>query len=236
MDGFGIVFLLQVTLEALNGVINSWGLSLMVFAVLFRLLTLPLSIYGSKHQTINAQKMEQMKPKIAEIKQQHQNDPELRDEGILALYKEHGINPLSHAKGCLPLLIQLPILFGLFKLIYAWDELKGASFLWIADLSGPDRLFSLGFTLPWFGDSFNLLPILMFCAQVIIARSLRSGKMAGIKTDIKRDNLIYLMPITMTILFYPFPSGCMLFWTTGNILQILEQWYINHHLPNSSKA
>ncbi len=218
----------------LNGFLNSWGLSIIVFAVLFRGLTLPLSIYGTKNQMLMKAKMAELKPQIAELKQKFAKDGDARNEAILALYKEHGVNPFSHFKGCLPLMIQLPVLIALFQLLLNSNDLRGVSFLWISDLTLTDRLFPLGFTIPWLGSYFNLLPIVMFVAMVIVGRSMAS---AGGTTKTSAG-AIYGMPIAMTLLFYPFPSGCMLFWTTGNVLQIFEQKmsvaYVQKHAAASA--
>ncbi|MEM7204019.1 MAG: YidC/Oxa1 family insertase periplasmic-domain containing protein [Planctomycetota bacterium] len=211
---------LETALAALNSVFNSWGWSIIVFAVLFRVITMPLSLYGAKHQMLMKRKMTALKPEVAAIKEKHKSNSDTRNEAILALYKKNGINPLSQSKGCLPLLIQLPVMVALFQLLLNSYELRGASFMWIDDLTLTDRLAPLGFELPWLGSYFNVLPLIMFVAQVIIAKSMSSSTEPG---EGGAGPALLLLPVAMTILLYPFPSGCMLFWTTGNILQVAEQ-------------
>ena len=213
-----ICIALQNVIGLLESVLGSWGLAIVVFAVLFRLVTLPLSFYGGKHQMLMKAKMTMLKPLVAELKAKHKN-ADKRNDAILKLYKEHGVNPFAQFKGCLPLLIQLPVLIALFQLLLNSYDLRGVSSFWIDDLTLSDRLFPLGFSLPWLGSYFNLLPILMFAAQIVSARAMSKGSE-------KTSGAIYLMPVAMTLLFYPFPAGCMLFWTTGNIIQLFEQKYI----------
>ena len=210
---------LQDILLVLKGVLGSYGLSIIAFAVLFRLVTLPLSLYGAKHSLLMQGKMAELKPVVAELKVKYAKNSDKLNQAILALYKEHGINPFSHFKGCLPLFIQLPVLIALFNLLLHSYDLRGAQFLWIGDLTLTDRLFALPFSLPWLGSYLNLLPLVMFGAMIMVGRAMRVPGSAPSGSP----GLKYLMPVAMTLLFYPFPAGCMLFWTTGNLIQIAEQ-------------
>lgn len=209
---------LREVLAWLVGIVGSWGLAIIVFAVLFRLLVLPLSLYGAKQQLLMKDKMAELKPKIQELKAQYKG--EQQDQAIMKLYKEHGVNPFSQLKGCLPLAIQLPVLVALFNLLQWNPELRAESFLWIEDLTVPDRLFPLGFSIPWLGSFFNLLPVIMFVAQLLVGLTMAKGAKDG---QAPSPVAMLGMPIAMLLLFYPFPSGAMLFWTTGTILQVLEQ-------------
>lgn len=218
----GFCFVVEWVVVALMGVFGSWGLALMVLAVLFRLLVLPLSLWGAKAQVEMKEKMAAIKPRVIEVKAKYAKNAEKRNDAILALYKEHRINPLSNFKGCLPLFIQLPILVALVQVLLNSYDLIDARFLWIEDLTRTDRFMGWGMTLPWLGSYVNLLPLIMFGAMVVVGKIMQStgssggGSVAGLLG----------MPIGMTILFYPFPAGCMLFWTTGTVLQIAEQKYI----------
>ncbi len=208
---------LQSILAWLHGLLGSWGLAIVVFAILFRIVTLPLSIYGQRQQLLMKDKMAELKPLVAALKEKHKKNSEARDEAILKLYKQHGVSPFSHFKGCAPLLVQLPVLIALFNLLLTSYDLLGESFLWIDDLTLTDRLLPLGFTLPWLGSYVNLLPIIMLAAQLWTARSMTAGDEGG------GGAALFFMPIALTILFYPFPAGCMLFWTTGTLFQLFEQ-------------
>jgi len=207
---------IETVLLGLEGLLGSWGLALIVFAIAFRIVVLPLSIYGARQQMLMKAKMAELKPLIAELKSKYAKNADKRHEAILKLYKEHGVNPLSHSKGCLPLFIQLPILIALVQVMLNSYDLLGASFLWIHDLTRTDMLFELGFQIPWLGGAVNLLPLIMFAAMIIV------GVIMARAEGKKPGPALLGLPVAMTLLFYPFPSGCMLFWVTGTVLQIVE--------------
>jgi YidC/Oxa1 family membrane protein insertase len=217
----GVCLTLQAILATFQGALGNWGLAILAFALLFRLVTLPLSLFGAKSALLMQAKMADLKPLVAEIKIANKGNSDKLNEAILALYKKHGINPFSHFKGCLPLMIQLPVLIALFQLLLNSYDLRGASFLWIDDLTLTDRLFALPFNIPWLGSYVNLLPLIMFAAMIVVGRAMH---VPG-REEQGSAGFRYGMPIAMTLLFYPFPAGCMLFWCTGNVLQIAEQRY-----------
>lgn len=217
-----ICYVLKVALDLINGVIGNWGASIIILALVFRVFLFPLSKYGMRHQAKSKDAQERIKPLIAEIKEKHKGNADKRDEEILRLYHEHGLDALSQLKGSLTLLVQLPILIALYRLLGQSGELAGIKFLWINDLSLPDALFSFGVALPWLGGTFNLLPIIMFVSQVSIAHKMaRTVSSDGAKP--KSAYSMFVMPGIMLLLFYPFPSGCMLYWTTSNVCQAIEQ-------------
>jgi len=212
--------LLDWLLGIINGIVPSYGASIIVLAVLFRLVLLPVSVSSARYQRTSAQKREDLAPRLREIRKASADDPKREYSETMALYREHGLNPAAQLKGCLPLLIQLPLLFALYQLLSTSPELTGREFLWIGDLSRPDALFELGMSVPYLGSSFNLLPVVMFIAQMDIARSMAASKKSN---KGKGSNLTaYLLPLVMLVLFYPFPSGCMLYWTVSNLGQAIE--------------
>ena len=120
------------------------------------------------------------------------------------------------------MLIQLPIFIALFNVIgQAW-ELRGAGFLWIDDLSRPDRLFPFGFTIPLLGSYFNLLPVIMAGTQVLVS-NLSSSPGADEKQLRSQRRGMLIMAILFMLLFYPFPSGLILYWTCSNLGQFVQQ-------------
>ena len=135
----------------------------------------------------------------------------------MSLYKEHG-NPLS---GCLPQLLQLPLLIALFIVFRSTIQLRGATFIpgWIDDLSQTDALFTLPFSIPMYGDQFNLLPIIMAVTMFIMQKM-------SIK-DPKQKAMVYIMPVFMLVLFNRFPAGLNLYYSLINGLQILQQKFIH---------
>ena len=129
---------------------------------------------------------------------------------VLGLYKKNNVNPVG---GCFPMLLQLPIFIGLFKTLNNAVELKGASFLWISDLSAPDTLFHIG-TFP-----INILPIIMGVTQFISQKQTL--------TDKKQAQMMYFMTVFFLFIFYNFPAGLVLYWLVSNLLSIVQQSMIN---------
>jgi YidC/Oxa1 family membrane protein insertase len=162
--------------------------------------------------------MSKIQPLILELKEKYKGDPQRLNKATMELYKEHGVNPLG---GCIPLLLQLPLLAALFIVFRSTIQLRGASFIpgWIDDLSRPDTLFTLPFSLPLYGNQFNLLPILMTVATII------QSKMT--MQDPKQKSMIYIMPIVMLFFFNTFPSGLNLYYTLFNVWTILQQIFID---------
>jgi len=161
--------------------------------------------------------MTRLKPEMDALVEQYRDNAEARDEAILALQKKHGMSPFAQLQGCLPLMVQIPILIALFQLLLSFDEIRGVPFLWIDDLTEPDRLFGWGVELPWFGDSFNLLPALLVGAHVLIARA---------ASDHGLTKSMFTMPVVIALLFYPFPAGALLYWITGSCIQVFEVMFI----------
>ena len=158
--------------------------------------------------------MSKVQPLLTELREKYKSDPQRLNKETMKLYKDHGINPLG---GCLPMLLQLPLLAALFIVFRSTIQLRGASFIpgWINDLSRPDTLFTLPFSLPLYGDQFNLLPILMAGSMIF------QSKMT--MQDPKQKAMVYIMPIFMLLLFNQFPSGLNLYYTLFNVLTIIQQ-------------
>ena len=158
--------------------------------------------------------MSRVQPLLTEIREKYKSDPQRMNKETMKLYKEHGINPLG---GCLPMLLQLPLLGALFIVFRSTIQLRGASFIpgWIDDLSSADTIFTLPFSLPLYGDQFNILPILMAGTMML------QSKMTML--DPKQKAMVYIMPIFMLLIFNQFPSGLNLYYTMFNVLTIFQQ-------------
>ena len=197
--------------------INNAGIILILIALLVKLVLLPLSIKAA----ISMKKMRLLQPKINKLQEKYGNDQALLQQKTLELYKEEKANPLG---GCLPLLLQMPIFFILFRILNRSVELRGAEFLWIKDLTQPDALFMIG------SFSFNLLPIIMSVLQVLTTY-LQQGrqKSTDAETDMQRQMKMqgYMMPILFLFLFWGMPSGLVVYWTAQNVFSIIEQEGIN---------
>ena len=163
-------------------------------------------------------KMQSLQPMMEEIRQKYKDDPQKMNQQIMNLYKEYGVNP---AGGCLPLILQFPILIALYNVFRGALELRQANFFWwINDLSIPDTIVSLPFEIPLFGvrdvsGLALLMGITMFIQQKMTVK------------DPRQKAMVWMMPIMMTLLFNGFPSGLNLYYFVFNLLSIGQQIMIN---------
>ena len=199
------------------GLIPNYGIVVILFAVLIKLVTYPLMA----KQLRSSKKMQEINPLLNNIKTKYKNNPTLQQQKIAALFQEHKINPLA---GCLPMLIQMPILMSVFMVFRNTIEFRGESFVfWISDLSAADTLFDLG------GIPINILPFLMsasmyYTMQLSTATQSSGGDPAQEATQ---QMMKYMFPGMMFFLFYNFPSGLNLYYLCFNIMQIAQQKIIN---------
>jgi YidC/Oxa1 family membrane protein insertase len=192
--------------------IPNYALIIVVFALLIKVVFYPLTIKSTKSQI----KMQQIQPLVTEMREKFKDDPRKQQEEMLKLYREHKVNPLG---GCLPLLIQMPVLFALFYVFQRTIEFRGAEgFFWIHDLSQP--------------DPFYVLPVAMGITTFL------QQKLTPTPTDPKMAPMLYIMPIMMTFIFLNFSSGLVFYYTVFNVIQIFQQMYITkrYHAPARAAA
>ncbi len=195
-------------LKFLHTVIPNWGISIIILSIILKLIFYPLT-----HKSFaSAQKMQQVQPLLKDIQQKYKGDPQKLNQETMKLYKEHGVSPLG---GCLPLLIQFPVLFALYPVLQSTIELRHASFmLWIKDLSIPDPYYILPI----------LMGITMFIQQKLMSRKptpdMDEKQLAQLKTQ---KFMMYGMPIFFVFIFRSLPAGLVLYWFTYNILSVFEQ-------------
>ena len=161
---------------------------------------------------------------MTEMREKYKNDPQRLNKEMMALYKEHGVNPLS---GCLPTLLQMPLLWSIFLVFRNTIQLRHAAFVWwINDLSSPDTIL-LPFSLPLIGNSLHVIPLLMGATMFV------QQKMT--MKDPKQKAMVYFMPIFLTFIFYNFPSGLNLYYTLFNLFSMLQQKITTdkHEVPES---
>ena len=182
--------------------VGNWGWAIVLFTLLVKLVLFPLSYKGM----MSMQKLKDLAPKMKEIKERYGKDPAKMNQQMMELYKKHGANPMG---GCLPMLLQIPVFFALYRVLLNADELQGAPWiLWITDLSRQDPYF--------------ILPILMG-ATMFLQQQITPNTM----TDPMQQKIFKWFPVLMTFFFLTFPSGLVLYWLTNNILSIAQQVYIN---------
>lgn len=168
--------------------------------------------------------MKKIQPLMQEIREKYKNDKARMNQELMALYRTYKINPMG---GCLPMLIQLPVFFALYQMLYQAIELRHAPFLWwIKDLSAPDRLFNLNITIPYMQPPYGI-PVLTL---LMGASMLLQQKMTPTPGDPAQAKMMMIMPIVFTVIFINFSAGLVLYWLVGNILSMAQQYYTQKKL------
>jgi YidC/Oxa1 family membrane protein insertase len=198
----------------LRWLIPNFGLVIIVFSILIKIALHPLT----KTSMSSMKKMQALTPLMNEVREKYKDDPQKMNQSIMNLYKEYGVNP---AAGCLPLLLQMPILFALYAVFRSSIELRQAAFFgWITDLSVPDTILKLPAAIPLLGitDISGLalaMGITMFVQQKMTV------------TDPRQKTMVWMMPVLMTLMFNGLPSGLNLYYFVFNLLSIGQQMWIN---------
>jgi len=212
-----VSWLVYWVMTLLYGLIPNYGIVVILFAVLIKTITYPLMA----KQLRSSKKMQELNPLMNTIKTKYKNNPTLQQQKIAALFQEHKINPLA---GCLPMLIQMPILMSVFMVFRNTIEFRGESFVfWIQDLSAADTLFMLG-EIP-----FNVLPFLMAASMYYTMQASTVAQPGGgdPAQEATQKMMKYMFPGMMFFLFYGFPSGLNLYYLCFNLMQIAQQKIIN---------
>ena len=205
---------LLLGMKVIHQFIPNWGVSIVLITIALKILFWPLTQISAR----SAKKMQKIQGPMKEMQDRYKDDPKRRNEEMMKLYRKHKVNPLG---GCLPMLIQIPIFIGFFYMLRTSSELRFAEFLWIADLSQPEKLFSWGINLPLMGQYFNLLPILMGVTMYYQMR------MTPTAASAQQQAIFKFMPVMMVVMLYNFSSGLCLYWTVQNLMTILQQTITN---------
>ncbi|MCI5968446.1 membrane protein insertase YidC [Helicobacter sp.] len=196
---------LFLLLEKLYDFCGNWGWAIILLTLIVRIVLYPLTYKGM----VSMQKLKEIAPKMKELQQKYKGDPQKLQMHMMELYKKHGANPMG---GCLPLLLQIPVFFAIYRVLFNAIELKGADWLlWITDLSVMDPYF--------------VLPILMG-ATMYLQQHLTPTAF----NDPIQEKIFKFLPLIFTIFFVTFPSGLVLYWFVNNVFSILQQLLINKSL------
>lgn len=203
-------------LNFFNGYVHNYGFSIIILTVIIKLLFWPLT-----HKSYKSMKeMQKIQPIMAKIREKYKDNKEQMNREMMQLYKTYKVNPLG---GCLPMLIQLPVFFALFRTLGSSIELRHAPFIfWINDLSSPDRLFNFPFQIPFMAppSGIPVLTLLMGASMFL------QQKMTPTPGDPTQAKIMMFLPVVFTFVFINFPSGLVLYWLTNNILSIGQQYRI----------
>lgn len=222
----GISKLLLAALRFFYKITHNYGLAIICLTLAIFVMFYPLTLKSLK----SMKQMQEMQPKVDKLRQEFKSNPQKLNKEIMELYRRHKVNPMG---GCLPMLLQMPIFISLYQTLVRSIELKGANFLWIKDLSAPDRAFRLPITLPILGNFINILPLLMMAAMFFQQRlSTPRSKVAestGSSNHLQQQQKMMgtVMPLMFGMIFYNLPSGLVLYWLSNTVLMIANQAKIN---------
>lgn len=210
----GLILLLALAWVA--SITKNYGVAIIVFSGLITCLTAPFTILSFR----SMKKMQELKPHIDKLMAKHKDNPKKANAEVLTLYKAHKVSPIS---GCLPMLLQMPIVIAMFQAITHCIDLRGKSFLWIADLSLPDRIWQLPVALPLLGKDINLLPVLMAFAMFVQTKLSQQNLGSADANPMTKAMSGPMMSVVFGIMFYQFPSGLVLYWLTNSLMSMV--WY-----------
>jgi YidC/Oxa1 family membrane protein insertase len=198
-------------LSWLHGIFGNWGWSIIALTLIIRTVLYPLTYKGM----VSMQKIKEISPKIKELQAKYKGDPQRMNAAVMDMYKKHNANPLG---GCLPMLLQIPVFFAIYRVLLNAVELQGAPWaLWITDLSRMDDLY--------------ILPILMG-ASMYYQQKLTPNNF----TDPMQEKVFKYLPVIFTFFFLTFPSGLVLYWFVNNLFSIAQQFIVNQQFKNAKDA
>jgi YidC/Oxa1 family membrane protein insertase len=219
---FGVLYFMtkpiSKALHYINQFVNNFGVTIIIFTILLRLLLYPLADKSFRE----IYKMKQLQPEIKSLKEKHKDNRMALNKEIMSLYKKYSVKPMA---GCLPLLVQIPVFFALYKVLFVTIEMRQAEFFgWISDLSVPDptsiiNLFGLLPFEPFF--DIGIWPCLMGLTMML------QQKFNPTPQDPMQETMMKILPYMFTFIFATFPAGLVIYWTFNNALSILQQYLIN---------
>jgi len=217
---------LKWAMEMINKLVKNWGISIILVTLIIKILLFPLN----KKSATGTLKMQQIQPQLKELQDKYANDKQKLNEEMSKLYKKVGYNPAS---GCLPMIIQMIILFAMFNVFNNYFEFRGASFIpgWIDDLSRGDSILSWKKDIKIISNltqnNLRLLPFIYLASQLLNGIITQYGGASAGQSKGQMAFMMYGMPLLFFFMFYNVPSGLLLYWTTSNILQMGQQFIIN---------
>lgn len=207
---------------------GSWVISIILVTIVLRILLYPLNRWSMR----SMRSMQEIAPLVKAIQDKYKKDPKKAQLEVMALYREKKVNPFS---GCLPLLIQMPFLIGMFDLLRSSFELRGTPFIpgWINDLSAPDVIYDWNFHIPLLGSQLHLLPFVLGATmwwQQYLSSTLPKDPREWTEQQRQQRAMGNIMTVVMTVLFYQFPAGLNIYWISSMLLGIGQQWLTNRQM------
>lgn len=209
-------YIISPSFRFLGSVLPNYGLVIILFAIAVKLLLYPLTKVSYK----NTARMRELQPKMEVIKEKYADDPQKQQEAMMKMYRETGVNPLA---GCLPLLLQYPIIIALWRYFQNSIAIRQEQFLWAHDLSAPDPILHLPFTVPFYGDFVAGFTLIMGLAMIVQMKVSMPASTGGTQQKV----MMYFLPAILFVVFNRLASGLSLYYLTFNILTIFQQRMIN---------
>lgn len=216
-----------------SGFIPNYGVLIIIFAATVKLILSPLTIKSYRSMAA----MKELQPQMKELQDKYKDNPQKQQKATMELYKKNKVNPLG---GCLPMLLQFPILITLWRFFQNSILLRQEPFLWVTDLSAPDYIIDLPFTIPFLGEQIAGLVLLMTASMVLQSKVTSNSSAGGPSNPMAQQMKImqYFLPFMLLFVFNNFASGLSLYYLVFNLLSIVQQLYINKttHEAATSKA
>ena len=206
-----LLYFLNIVYKA----VPNYGVSIIILTIIIKAMLFPLT----RKSQMSMFRMQQLQPMISQLKEKYKHDKQRQGKEQVQLFKKYRVNPMS---GCLPMLLQLPVFIALFRTLQLSFEMRQAPFtLWINDLSRPDTLLYLTFSIPFIGNALNILPLIMtgasFAQMKIMPKAPATDSQAR-----TQQKMMSFMPFMFAFILYHMPSGLTIYWTTSTILSIIE--------------
>ncbi|MCA9395777.1 MAG: membrane protein insertase YidC, partial [Candidatus Omnitrophica bacterium] len=206
-------------MQAIAHIVKNYGVAIILLTMTTNLVLSPLT----KASFMSMQRMQLVQPQIAKLREKYKSDPTKLNHETMAIYRKHKINPMG---GCFPMIVQMPIFISLYVALSKSIDLLNAKFLWIKDLASPD-VVPLPFSLPLFGDTIHVLPLIMVVAMVMQQKiSMASMPQADPTMAQQQKMMMTIMPVFFGFIFYPMPSGLVIYWLTNTIVTTAYQKYL----------
>ncbi len=206
-------------LKNVYAIFKNYGIAIILLSILVNVVLFPFTWKGLK----SMQRLQALQPQMDVLKKEYAKDPQKLNREIMELYRKNKVNPFG---GCLPMILQMPVFIALYQALSRAIQLKGASFLWIKDLAAPDALIRFQSSLPFLGNSFNLLPVIMIIGTFLQQKKSQAYAAASQK------QMTWFMPLFMGLIFYNLPSGLILYWAVSTFLNVgLQSLPFARHSP-----
>ena len=218
--------ILLLVMSWYQGYVGNWGIAIILLTVSIKLIFWWLTSKGMVTQKISAKKMQGLAEPMKALREKHANNPQKLQKEMMELYRKYDVNPLAAVAGCLPILIQMPIFFGLFWMLRTAAELRLENFLWIQDLAMPDRLFIFPFEIPFLGNAFNILPIL-YGATSYFQMRMTPQPAAMDEQQQMMQSMFKIMPWIFALVLYNFAAALSLYWIANNLITMTQMALVN---------